>query len=376
MSAKLTTLTAKLTTLSVLLTGGLLPAQTPALKDAFKDCFRVGVALNQSEFGEENAAITELVKAQFNSITPENALKWEVVHPEPAIYDFALADAYVAFGEANHMWIVGHNLVWHSQTPKWVFQDDKGQPLGRDALLARLHDHISTVVGRYKGRINSWDVVNEALNDDGTLRQDSWMKIIGEDYIAKAFEFAHEADPDAELTYNDYSVENEPKRKGAVALIRKLKDQGVPVTTVGIEGHLRMEWPTMDQLDATVDSFAALGVKVSITELDMDMLPKAVVGNTAEVSARAEARAELNPYPKGLPDAVQQALSKRYAELFATYVKHRGTITRVTFWGVTDADSWLNDWPVKGRTSYPLLFDREGKPTPAFEAVIRTAPSQ
>jgi endo-1,4-beta-xylanase len=137
-----------------------------------------------------------------------------------------------------------------------------------------------------------------------------------------------------------------------------------------------MDWPTMAQLDATIDSFAALGVKVNITELDVDVLPKAVAGNTAEVSLTAQARPELNPYPNGLPPAVQKALAKRYADLFATYVKHRGTITRVTFWGVTNADSWLNDWPVMGRTSYPLLFDREGKPTPAFDAVIKTAPNQ
>ncbi|MGD0140086.1 MAG: endo-1,4-beta-xylanase [Tepidisphaeraceae bacterium] len=375
MSAKLAALAAKLTALTALLTSGCM-AQTPALKDAFKDCFRVGVALNQSQFGEENAAITKLIKTQFNSISPENVLKWEAVHPEPAIYDFALADAYVAFGQANHMWIVGHNLVWHSQTPNWVFQDNQGKPLGRDALLARMRDHISTVVGRYKGRINSWDVVNEALEEDGKLRQDSWMKIIGPDYIAKAFEFAHEADPDAELCYNDFSMENEPKRNGALALIKKLKDQGAPVTAVGLQGHIKMDWPTMAQLDATIDSFAALGVKVNITELDVDVLPKAVAGNTAEVSLTAQARPELNPYPNGLPPAVQKALAKRYADLFATYVKHRGTITRVTFWGVTNADSWLNDWPVMGRTSYPLLFDREGKPTPAFDAVIKTAPNQ
>jgi endo-1,4-beta-xylanase len=376
MSANLTTLTAKMTTLTVLLTGGLLPAQTPTLKDAFKNCFRVGAALNQSQFGQENAAITELVKTQFNSISPENALKWGFVHPEPAIYDFAFADAYVAFGQVNHMWIVGHNLVWHAETPNWVFQDDKGNPLGRDALLARLQDHIHTVVGRYKGRINCWDVVNEALNEDGTLRQDSWLKIIGPDYIAKAFEFAHEADPDAELCYNDYSLENQPKRDGAVALIKQLKDQGAPVTVVGLQEHVRMDWPTMEQLDATIDAFAALGVKVNITELDIDVLPKAVAGNTAEISATAEARAALNPYPDGLPVAMQQALAKRYADLFANYVKHRGTITRVTFWGVTNANSWLNYWPVRGRTNYPLLFDREGKPTPAFDAVIQTAPSQ
>ncbi len=364
----------KVTTLAALVTSALLPAQTPALKDVFRDCFRIGAAINSRQFKETNAAEAALVKQQFNTISPENVLKWEVIHPQPDSYNFAPADAYVAFGQANHMWIIGHTLVWHNQTPKWVFEDDKGQPLSRDALLARMHDHIRTVVGRYKGRINGWDVVNEALDEDGTLRQTPWMKIIGEDYIAKAFEFAHEADPSAELYYNDYSLETEAKRKGGVALIRKLKDAGVPVVAVGLQDHVGMEYPSTAQLDATIDSLAALGVKVNITELDVDVLPHAIRGQTADVAAKAEAQAKLNPYANGLPDAVQQALAKRYADLFATYVKHRGTVTRVTFWGVTDADSWLNNWPVRGRTSYPLLFDREGKPKPAFDAVVGTAP--
>ncbi len=207
------TISLKVTTLAALISGGLLPAQTPALKDVFGDCFRIGAAINPSQFMERNAMETALLEQQFNSISPENVLKWQSVHPAPDAYNFAPADAYVAFGEANHMFIIGHTLVWHNQTPKWVFEDDKGQPLSREALLTRMHDHIRTVVGRYKGRINGWDVVNEAVDEDGTLRQSPWMKIIGEDYIAKAYEFAHEADPSAELYYNDYSLENEAKRR-------------------------------------------------------------------------------------------------------------------------------------------------------------------
>jgi endo-1,4-beta-xylanase len=214
------------------------------------------------------------------------------------------------------------------------------------------------------------------VGDDGRLRQSQWMRIIGEDYIAKAFTFAHEADPGAELYYNDYSLENPAKRNGAVALIKKLKDEGVPVVAVGLQDHVKMDWPSTDQIDATIDAFAAIGVKVNITELDVDVLPPAIRGQSADVAAKAEAQAKLNPYPNGLPDSVQQALANRYADLFRTYVKHRGTVTRVTFWGVTNADSWLNGWPVAGRTSYPLLFDRDGKPAPAFEAVVRTAPNE
>jgi endo-1,4-beta-xylanase len=313
------------------------------------------------------------VKTQFNSISPENELKWERIHPQPGHYSFELADRYVEFGEKNHMFIVGHNLVWHNQTPAWVFHDDKGNFVDRDSLLARMHDHIRTVVGRYKGRIQSWDVVNEALDEDGTLRQSPWLKIIGPDYIAKAFQFAHEADPAAILNYNDYALENESKRNGAIKLIRDLQAQGIPVSVVGLQGHDTLTWPTVDAQDATIAAFAATGVKVAITELDVNVLPPATRQQTAEVSLSVQARAELNPYAAGLPDSVQDALTKRYADLFAVFLKHKDTVARVTFWGVTDGDSWLNNWPVRGRTSYPLLFDRSGQPKPAFEAVVREA---
>jgi endo-1,4-beta-xylanase len=349
------------------------PQQQPSLEDAYKGCFLVGAALNPGEFTGRDARDAAIVKAQFNAISPENVLKWESVHPEPGRYDFDLPDQYVAFGEKNHMFIVGHTLVWHQQTPKWVFEDAQGHPLSRDALLKRLHDHIAMVVGRYKGRINGWDVVNEALDDDGTLRQTPWLKIIGEDYIAKAFEFAHEADPKAELYYNDYSLPNKAKLHGAIELIRKLKAEGVPVTGVGLQGHYKMDWPSADDVDAAIAAFAKLGVKVMITELDIDVLPPAMQYRGADVSLDVKLQPKLNPYANGLPDSVQQKLAKRYADLFRVFLKHRGTVARVTFWGVTDASSWLNNWPVKGRTSYPLLFGRDGRPKPAFDAVIKVA---
>ena len=345
----------------------------PSLKDAFQDSFRIGAAVNAAQFTEEDARGAELIKQQFNSITPENVLKWERVHPKPGVYDFDLPDRYVAFGEKNHMRIIGHTLVWHNQTPRWVFEDEKGNPVDREILLNRMRDHIQTVVGRYKGRIFGWDVVNEALNEDGTLRQSRWLKIIGEDYIAKAFEFAHEADPGAELYYNDYSIENESKREGAIRLIRKLQAEGVRVAAIGIQGHDKIDWPSLDQEDAAITAFAKLGIKVNITELDIDVLPRATREQGAEVTLRAESQAALNPYAGGLPDTVQQALAKRYAGLFGVFLKHRDVVTRVTFWGVTDGDSWLNNWPVQGRTSYPLLFDRNAKPKPAFDAVVQLA---
>ena len=346
-------------------------AQQPTtLKDAYRGIFHVGAAINEQQIAGTDALGTGIVAAQFDSISPENVLKWERVHPSLDTYNFELADKYVAFGEKNHMFIVGHNLVWHSQVPNWVFQDDQGKPLTREALLQRMHDHIFKVVGRYKGRIQSWDVVNEALNEDGTLRKSKWQQIIGDDFIEKAFEYAHQADPQAELTYNDYSLENEAKLKGALALVAKLKAHGVAITTVGIQGHDSLAHPTVEEEDAAITAFAKLGVKVAISELDIDVLPRDPKLFSADVSLKVKQDPKLNPYANGLPDDVQQELARRYAELFAVFLKHRAEMSRVTFWGVTDRDSWLNNWPVPGRTSYPLLFDRNGKPKPAFEAVI------
>lgn len=347
--------------------------QEPTLKDVFKGDFLIGAAINNAQIYGRDTAGDALLEKQFNAISPENVLKWGVVHPQPDHYDFDAADHYVALGEKYHMSVLGHNLVWHSQTPRWVFQDANGKPLTRDALLKRMHDHIQTVVGRYKGRIQSWDVVNEALNDDGTLRQSQWFKIIGPDYIAKAFEYAHEADPAAELNYNDYSLENEPKRNGAIKLVQELKAEGVPISAIGLQGHDKMDWPTVEQEDATIEAFAKLGLKVKISELDIDVLPSASQNRGADVSQNYELQAKLNPYTKGLPDSVQQDLAKRYADLFRVFLKHKDVVTRVTFWGVNDGDSWLNNWPVRGRTSYPLLFDRNNQPKPAFDAVIKVA---
>jgi GH35 family endo-1,4-beta-xylanase len=359
--------------LTALLANAALSQAQPAttLKDMFQPDFRIGAALNQTQSDDQDPRASALVAAQFNTISPENVLKWSSLHPGLHSYHFDAADRYVAFGEKRHMFVVGHCLVWHDQVPAWVFLDDKGAAISRDALLARLHDHIMTVVGRYKGRIGGWDVVNEALSEDGTLRQTPWMRIIGDDYLVKAFEFAHEADPAAELYYNDYSLELPAKRAGAVKLIQKLKAAGVPVTAIGLQGHLHPDWPSAADEDATIRAFAELGIKVNITELDIDMLPPATTQPTADVSLKVEAQAKLDPYKDGLPEAQQQLLARRYAELFGVYYRNRASITRVTFWGLSDANSWLNDWPVRGRTNYPLLFDRALAPKPAFDAVMR-----
>ena len=341
------------------------------LKNVFTGYFLIGVALGTEQILEEDEIAAPLITKHFNSITAENAMKWERIHPSLDEYNFELTDRFISFGEYHNMSIIGHTLIWHQQTPEWVFKNEDRNTLDRDGLLKRMSDHINTVVGRYKGKIKGWDVVNEALNEDGSLRNSEWLNIIGEDYLLKAFEFAHQADLNAELYYNDFSLENEPKRKGAIELIRKLKANGIKIDGVGLQGHYKMDWPTTAQLDSTIKAFADLGLKVMITELDIDVLPYKGLDYSADISLNVESREELNPYQNGLPEPMQQLLAERYSDLFKVLISNNETVSRVTFWGIYDGDSWLNNWPVRGRTNYPLLFDREGEPKPAFEAVIK-----
>ncbi|MBN1300468.1 MAG: endo-1,4-beta-xylanase [Melioribacteraceae bacterium] len=341
-----------------------------SLKEVFEGHFLIGCSINQHQFMQDNNFGLGLVKKHYNTITPENSLKWERVHPEPNEYNFDFPDKLIEFGRKNNIAIIGHTLVWHSQTPAWVFKDEDGNPADRETLLNRMRDHIYTVVGRYKGKIKGWDVVNEALNEDGSLRQSKWFEIIGEDYITKAFQYAHEADPDAELYYNDYSLANKPKRDGAVELVKNLQSQGIKVAGIGMQGHYKMDWPSPEQIDSSIKAFAALGVNVMITELDMDVLPYKNL--TADVGFRMKSDEKNNPYKDGLPESVQEELAERYADLFRVFTDNSKSVSRVTFWGITDRDSWLNNWPVRGRSNYPLLFDRNGGPKPAFKAVMNT----
>jgi endo-1,4-beta-xylanase len=344
--------------------------EVPVIKDVFKNYFLIGTAVNASQFNETDSIGAAVIRNNFNSITPENILKWEQVHPVNGKYNFTAADNYVKFGIENKMFIIGHTLVWHGQTPKWVFESAPGVPATRDQLIERMRDHIFTVVGRYKGKISGWDVVNEALNEDGTLRESPWKKIIGDDFIELAFRFAHEADPDAKLFYNDYSIENKPKREGTIKLFKNLKSKGIYITGIGIQEHVKMDWPSPGLLDSTINEFASAGADVMITELDVDVLPSADNSNSADINLNFEKKNGLNPYSEGLPDSLQNALAKRYKDLFNVYVKNSSKISRVTLWGATDKDSWLNNWPIRGRTSFPLLFDRKGKPKKAYYSVI------
>jgi endo-1,4-beta-xylanase len=348
-------------------------ASEPTLKDLFGKYFRVGAAISSDQaVGNESRAL-ELVAKQFNTITPENLLKWQDVHPQSEQFNFDPADRFVQFGEKNRMFIVGHNLVWHNQTPAWVFESKSGKSLDRDVLLERMRSHIHSVVGRYKGRINGWDVVNEAIADDGSMRNSKWQQIIGDDYLQMAFRYAHEADPNAELYYNDYNEWQPQKRRAIKTLVQNLRSKRIRIDGIGLQGHWGLDYPSATELEAMFNDYGSLGVKLMITELDITVLPDPASVRGADITRKLSMQNALDSYRNGLPDSLQRRLADRYAEIFRIFVKHANKLARVTFWGVHDGQSWRNNWPVRGRTDYPLLFDRRLNPKPAYTAVVSVA---
>jgi endo-1,4-beta-xylanase len=351
------------------------PIPTP-LKDAFKDKFLIGAVVG-GELRQGNAnRNVRIATRHFNALTTANEMKPDAMQPREGEFNFATADRFVELAEQNGMTPIGHTLVWHSQTPRWFFQGPDGQPASREVVLERMRNHIKTVVGRYKGRIKQWDVVNEAINDGpGVLRPSPWQRALGDDFIAEAFRAAHEADPDAILIYNDYNIEQRGKRAKTMQMLRRLVEQKVPINAVGIQGHWRIYSMPYAEIEEAIQEYSGLGLKVMFTELDIGVLPTNYQG--ADVSTREamtpEQRASMNPYTQGLPEEVNQRLADRYRQLFELFLRHKDKIGRVTFWGTDDGSSWLNGFPVRGRTDHPLLFDREGKPKPAFFAVQKVA---
>lgn len=354
------------------------PAQKPepTLKDAFANKFYIGTAMNAEQIMGTDSATVEVIKKNFSAIVAENCMKSGPIQPEEGKFDFELADKFVEFGEKNNMFITGHCLVWHSQAPRWFFTDSLGNDVTPEVLTERMKTHIFTVVGRYKGKIKGWDVVNEAVEDNGSYRNSKFYQILGEDFIKLAFQFAHEADPEAELYYNDYSMAIPTKRDGVVAMVKKLQEQGVKIDGIGMQGHVSIDGPSIEEFEKSIEAYAALGVKVMITELDMTVLkmPDPSVG--AEVSASFEYKQELNPYVDGLPDSINTIYEQRYLDFFKLFLKHQDKISRVTLWGVNDANSWKNDWPIFGRTDYCLLFDRQNQPKPVVAKIIEEALKQ
>lgn len=340
---------------------------TPSLKEVFKNDFLIGAALNTQQIEEKDSGAVVLVRQQFNAVTPENVMKAAIIQPGWNDFNFKVADELVDFAVLHNMKVNAHTLIWHNQLPLFMrnMQD-------ADSVKEYFQKHITTVASRYDGKVYSWDVVNEALNEDGTLRNTVFLQKLGEDYIVEAFRLAQKAAPHTKLYYNDYNIEQPAKRAGAIALIKKIQAAGVRIDGVGIQGHWKYNTVPMHDIEESIKAFAALGIEVMFTELDLSVLPNPWDGNTAEVSNTAEGNDKMNPYTKALPDSVAAAQAKAYADLFSLFLKYHQSITRVTFWGVADGVSWLNGWPVRGRTNYPLLFNRQYKPKTAFYSVIKT----
>lgn len=334
-----------------------------SLKQAFNDKYAIGAAVNELHIA--NDAESSLITHHYNTLTPENMMKWEEIHPQPDSYNFSRPDVLVEFSNKHQIQLVGHTLVWHSQTPDWVFQREDGSEKSKDELLQLMKNHINTVAGRYKDSIYAWDVVNEAFNEDGTLRDSPWRSIIGDDYLEYAFRFAHEAAPDAKLYYNDYNLFKPEKRNGVIALVKKLQTQGIRIDGIGMQAHYALDYPDFSDVEASIEAFAATGVDVMITELDISVLPFPDDENMgADVGLSIALQDEYNPYTEALPTEKRDELASRYEALFAIFNRHSDKIGRVTFWGIHDAHSWRNGWPMPGRKDYPLLFghDKQIKP--------------
>lgn len=335
------------------------------IKDLFAGDFLIGAALNNRQIDERNPEEAALIAKEFNSVTAENIMKSSLMQPERGKFTFEMADKLLALAEKNKMALHGHAFVWHSQLSPF-FRQIK-DPL---EMAEALKEHIHTIGGRYKGKIYSWDVVNEAVEDDGSLRKSVFLNVMGESYLPLAFKLAAEADPHALLYYNDYSMTGAKKKAGVIKMVKMIQASGAKIDGIGMQGHWGLETPSLEEIENSIIEYASLGVKVSITELDIDVLPNPRGVSGAEITQNAQLSDELNPYKNGLPDDVAEALAKRYADIFKIFYKHRDKIDRVTLWGVNDGDSWKNGFPVRGRTNYPLLFDRKNERKKAYYAIL------
>lgn len=342
--------------------------RTDSLSDRYKDLFHLGAAINEDIILGKDLQSKNIVTSEFNSITPENSLKWMFLQPFPNKFNFGAADKYVELGIKNNMHIVGHALVWHNQ-----LADFMKTTRSRSEFKKHVENHINTVVSRYKGKIDAWDVVNEAFNENGSLRPSVFKKQMGDNYIEDVFKLAETADPDADLIYNDYNLYKPAKRAGVLKMVKKLQENGTKINAIGVQAHWRLNSPSLMEIEQIILDISDLGVEVMFTELDVTVLPNPWELVGAEVTqnfSKFEGDPKMDPYPKALPKSVEKQLAKRYEDIFKLFVKHQDKISRVTFWGVMDKHSWLNDWPIKGRTNYPLLFDRNYQPKKAYNKLI------
>lgn len=340
-----------------------------SLAEAFAPHFKVGVAVGGRIAGGGDPTGAAIAAQQYNRVTPENAFKWQATQPELGDFNFGPAESLLSFAGSNGMEEVhGHTIVWHQQVPGWVFQAPPGQTMTRELLLDRLDQHMSALAERIGDRVHYWDVVNEAFNDNGAMRETQWYEIVGPDYLEQAFAMADRHFPNAKLVYNDYSMERPGKRDAVVRMVRDFQSKGIRIDAIGNQAHYRLDAPTIAEIDFTLRAFTELGVEVLITELDVDVLPTANEGQSADSPA-------VNPYVECLPTQIDERAAERWASLFELFVEHADAISSVTLWGVGDGYSWLNNTPVRGRTNYALLFDRQLRPKRAWQRVMDVAGS-
>lgn len=363
-------------------------AQQPTLRDAYRDYWDMGVSVNQwqvkagakslitqQDFSKDTPADQtkdwETIVRHFNYVVAENCMKCEVIHPKEGVYDFTLADQFVNKARAAGLKVLGHCLIWHSQCAPWFHYDEQGNLVSPEVLKQRMREHIYTVVNHFKGRVQAWDVVNEAFEDDGTLRKSLFYQILGEDYIPLAFRYAHEADPNAELYINDYSMNKASKVEGVARFFAPLIRQGLPVTAIGMQGHMVLEGNNyVEEYEHSIQTIRALGVKTFFSEVDLSVLPNPYGFAGANVSDRFAYRPEVDPYRDGLTADKQREVQDFWVRFFQMLTRHRDDILRVNFWCLSDGCSWRNDFPIKGRTDYATLFDRQGQPKPEVQAII------
>jgi len=341
------------------------------LAEATKGKFLMGVAINQQQVNGINPIQTEQISNEFSAIVPENCMKPGPIHPEENKFYWDEADKFVAFGEKNKLTVTGHCLIWHSQLPRWFFVDSTGKDVTPEVLKERMRQHIYAVVRHYKGRVKGWDVVNEAFEDNGSYRNSKFFRILGKDFIKYAFQFAHEADPNVELYYNDYNVETPSKCDGIVQLVKDLKAAGCRIDAVGSQSHMHMDSPSLSAIEASIKKLRDAGVKVLITEWDISILPSAYSG--ANISTQIGYAEKMDPYRAGVPDSVQQKWNKRMCDVFSIFLKYSDVVDRVTVWGLNDAGTWLNNFPIRGRMDSPVLFDRNNNRKAVVDEMIQLA---
>lgn len=377
-----------LVVVSATLVAGTAFAQPATLRDAYRDYWDMGVSVNQWQVQASSESLVmqqnfskdtpadqtkdwETIVRHFNYVVAENCMKCEVIHPKEGVYDFTLADQFVDKARAAGLKVLGHCLIWHSQCAPWFHYDGQGHLVSPEVLKQRMREHIYTVVNHFKGRVQAWDVVNEAFEDDGTPRKSLFYQILGEDYIPLAFQYAHEADPNAELYYNDYSMNKASKVEGVARFFAPLIRKGLPVTAIGMQGHMVLEGNNyVEEYEHSIQTIRALGVKTFFSEVDLSVLPNPYGFAGANVSDRFAYRPEMDPYKDGLTAEKQQEVQDFWVRFFQMLTRHRDDILRVNFWCLNDACSWRNDFPIKGRTDYATLFDRDSQPKPEVQAII------